>query len=97
MTPDARCTPGETPGRLGTSSAALAVVVAALAIARWSHVDRIGFVVGWVALVPWLAVLDRTASWRATLLAGWAMSVAFMLAASSLRFSGEMRALYTAS
>lgn len=80
MTPDARCTPGETPGRLGTSSAALAVVVAALAIARWSHVDRIGFVVGWVALVPWLAVLDRTASWRATLLAGWAMSVAFTLA-----------------
>ncbi len=80
MTPDARRTPGETPGRLGTSSAALAVVVAALAIARWSHVDRIGFVVGWVALVPWLAVLDRTASWRATLLAGWAMSVAFTLA-----------------
>ena len=80
MTPDARRTPGETPGRLGASSDALAIVVAAIAIARWSHVDRLGFVVGWVALVPWLAVLDRAVSWRSTLLAGWAMSVAFMLA-----------------
>lgn len=78
MTPDARRTPGVRPGRFAPG--ALAIVVTALALARWSHVDRLGFALGWVALVPWLAVLDRAASWRATLVAGWAMSVAFMLA-----------------
>src|SRR5438046_9711939 len=35
---------------------------------------------GWVGLVPWLAVLDRAASARAPLAAGLLMSVAFVLA-----------------
>src|SRR5438046_7572496 len=35
---------------------------------------------GWVGLVPWLAVLDRAASARAALAAGLLMSVAFVLA-----------------
>ena len=78
MTTAARPTRGAGPRALVGGAAA--IVVAALAIARWSHVDRVGFVLGWVALVPWLAVLDRASTWRATLLAGWAMSVAFMLA-----------------
>lgn len=78
MTAAARRTPGAVPRAL--VGGALAIVVASLAIARWSHVDRLGFALGWVALVPWLAVLDRERSWRTTLLAGWAMSVAFMLA-----------------
>lgn len=75
--PAARRTPGARARALGLGGAAIAL--AALAIARWSHVDRTGFLIGWVALVPWLAVLERARSWRATLLAGWAMSVAFML------------------
>ncbi|MBY0280338.1 apolipoprotein N-acyltransferase [Candidatus Binatia bacterium] len=78
MMPAARRTPGARARALCVGGAA--ILVAALAIARWSHVDRAGFVIGWVALVPWLAVLDRARSWRATLVAGWTMSVAFMLA-----------------
>ena len=35
---------------------------------------------GWVGLVPWLAVLDRAASARAALAAGLVMSLAFVLA-----------------
>ncbi|MBM4245833.1 MAG: apolipoprotein N-acyltransferase [Deltaproteobacteria bacterium] len=78
MTPAAGPTPGIGPRALGAG--AVAIIVAALAIARWSHVDATGFALGWVALVPWLAVLDRAPSWRATVLGGWAMSVAFVLA-----------------
>jgi apolipoprotein N-acyltransferase len=37
-------------------------------------------VLGWVALVPWLAVLDRARSIREVVLAAWLMSVAFELA-----------------
>ena len=77
MTAAARRSPGSAVRACG--AAAIAIVVAAVALARWSHVDRIGLAVGWVALVPWLAVLDRTPSWRATLVAGWAMSVAFVV------------------
>ena len=36
--------------------------------------------VGWVALVPWLMVLDRAVTFRATLVAGFAMTIAFTLA-----------------
>ncbi|MEW6270494.1 MAG: apolipoprotein N-acyltransferase [Thermodesulfobacteriota bacterium] len=61
-------------------AAAVAIAATALALARWSHVDRPGFVLGWVALAPWLLVLDRVQSLRTALLAGWAMSVAFVLA-----------------
>lgn len=60
--------------------AGLAIAVAALALARWSHVDRLGFALGWVAFVPWLAVLDRAPTLRAAARAGWVMSVAFVLA-----------------
>jgi apolipoprotein N-acyltransferase len=37
-------------------------------------------VLGWVALVPWLAVLDRARSLREVMLAAWVMAVAFELA-----------------
>jgi apolipoprotein N-acyltransferase len=37
-------------------------------------------VLGWVGLVPWLAVLDRTRSAPAAVAAGWALAVAFVLA-----------------
>lgn len=61
-------------------AAALAIAATALALARWSHVDGLGFALGWVAFVPWLVVLDRAGSIRVALLAGWAMSVAFVVA-----------------
>lgn len=32
---------------------------------------------GWVALVPWLAVLERTRTWKQALAAGWVLSVVF--------------------
>jgi len=37
-------------------------------------------VLGWIGLVPWLAVLDRTRSWRGALAAGVVMAAAFELA-----------------
>ncbi|MBL0730903.1 apolipoprotein N-acyltransferase [Piscinibacter sp. HJYY11] len=40
-----------------------------------------GWWLGFVALVPWLRTLDATPTWRVALLNGWAMSVAFTLAA----------------
>ena len=38
------------------------------------------WLLGFVALVPWLLALDAQRSWRATVLWGWAMSVAFSAA-----------------
>lgn len=38
------------------------------------------FALGWVAMVPWLAAIDRISSWRGTLAAGWLMSCAFATA-----------------
>jgi apolipoprotein N-acyltransferase len=40
-----------------------------------------GWVLGFVALVPWLRTLDATQSVRSTMLNAWAMSIAFTLAA----------------
>jgi apolipoprotein N-acyltransferase len=37
------------------------------------------FVLGWIGLVPWLAVLDGTESWRGALASAVLMSVAFVL------------------
>lgn len=37
------------------------------------------FLLGWIGLVPWLAVLDRIRSWRGAFAAGLLMSVAFSL------------------
>jgi apolipoprotein N-acyltransferase len=36
-------------------------------------------VLGWIGLVPWLAVLDRARSWRQAVVAGLCMQVAFVL------------------
>src|SRR5205823_4289454 len=61
--------------------AALAAVTAsALAFALYARMTWPWVALGWVGLVPWLAVLDRAASVRAALAAGLLMSLAFVLA-----------------
>lgn len=46
----------------------------------YSRLEWRWLVLGWVGLVPWLAVLDRAGSLRAALALGWLMSVTFTLA-----------------
>ena len=58
---------------------AAAIVASALAFGLYSRVEWPWMLLGWVGLVPWLAVLDRTRSTRASLFAGLAMCVAFSL------------------
>ncbi|HVN85421.1 MAG TPA: apolipoprotein N-acyltransferase [Candidatus Binatia bacterium] len=62
--------------RLG---ALAAVIATAAAIALLARLDRRLLAVGWFALVPWLALLDRVTSVRAALAAGWLMCEAFVL------------------
>ena len=57
-----------------------AVAASALAFALYARMTWPWVALGWVGLVPWLAVLDRAASVRAALAAGLLMSVAFVLA-----------------
>jgi apolipoprotein N-acyltransferase len=52
----------------------------ALLFALYVRVEWPWFALGWIALVPWLAVLDRTASLRGALAVGLLMSEAFTLA-----------------
>jgi apolipoprotein N-acyltransferase len=55
-------------------------VASALAFGLYAQIDRRGVVLGWIGLVPWLAVLERAPSARAALGAGLAFSIAFVLA-----------------
>jgi apolipoprotein N-acyltransferase len=61
--------------RLG---AIAAVATTALALALDARVEGWSFVVGWVALVPWLMGLDRICTVRSAAAQGWLMSVAFV-------------------
>ena len=58
--------------RHGAGIVATAVLcgIASGGAAPWHWLD-------WVALVPWLLVLDRTTSWRAALASGAGMAAAF--------------------
>ncbi len=55
-------------------------MASALAFGLYARMTRPGVVLGWIGLVPWLAVLDRAPTVRAALGAGLLMSVAFVLA-----------------
>jgi apolipoprotein N-acyltransferase len=55
-------------------------VTTALAFMLYARIERRWLGLGWIGLVPWLAVLERTRSARAALAAGLAMAVAFTLA-----------------
>src|ERR1700746_2037763 len=61
-------------------AAASAVAATALAFALYARVAWPWAILGWIGLVPWLAVLDRAGSMRAALAAGLAMAVASVLA-----------------
>ena len=61
--------------RVGAAAAA-----SALAVALYARVEWPWLVLGWIGLVPWLAVLDRTTTWRGTVVAGWLMCETFVLA-----------------
>jgi apolipoprotein N-acyltransferase len=56
------------------------VAASALSFGLYARFEWPWLVLGWVALVPWLAVLDRTVSLRGALGAGLLMSIAFELA-----------------
>ena len=56
-----------------------AVLASAFAFLLYEQLVWPWLVLGWVALVPWLAVLDRTRSLRQALRAGLLMSVALVL------------------
>jgi apolipoprotein N-acyltransferase len=56
---------------VGTSATAYAIAI--FARVAWPSI-----LIGWVVLVPWLVVLDRTRSMRGALAAGLLMSVAFV-------------------
>ncbi len=55
----------------------LGAVGSSLLFWLYSRVELPWLVLGWVAMVPWLLVLDRARSWRAALAAGVALSVGF--------------------
>jgi len=59
--------------------ATVAILATAMAFTLYARVARPWMVLGFVGLVPWLAVLDRTTSARAALVAGLAMCSAFSL------------------
>ena len=60
-----------------------AVAVSALAFVLYARVEWPWLALGWIGLVPWLAVLDRTSTLRGTFAAGWLMCEAFVLAVFS--------------
>jgi apolipoprotein N-acyltransferase len=57
-----------------------AILASALMFALYARVEQPWALLGWVALVPWLATLDRERSIGASIGSGVAMSVAFVLA-----------------
>jgi apolipoprotein N-acyltransferase len=56
------------------------VVASALAYALYAQAVWPWIALGWVGLVPWLAVVDRGRTWRDVVAAGIAMAIAFELA-----------------
>jgi apolipoprotein N-acyltransferase len=60
--------------------AAVAIAASAGALALYSRATWPWMALGWIALLPWLAVLDAVRTARQALLAGLAMAVAFELA-----------------
>ena len=60
--------------------ACAAVAASALACALYARVAWPWLVLGWIGLVPWLAMLERTRSLGEALQAGIVMAVAFVLA-----------------
>jgi apolipoprotein N-acyltransferase len=60
--------------------ACAAVAASACAFALYARVEYPWLVLGWIALVPWLALVDRTRSTRAALGAGLLMCEGFVLA-----------------
>ena len=74
-----------------------AALVTAAALALDERIEWPWMLLGWVALVPWLAVLDRARSLRQALFSGMLMSLAFVLVtlnwfASSIQaFTGAPR------
>ncbi len=56
------------------------MLATALAYALYGRMESRWLVLGWFGLVPWLAVVDRTRSWRRALAAGLVMAVVFELA-----------------
>ena len=71
-----------------------AVAASALALAIYARVEGESWILGWVMLVPWLALLDRAGSVRAAVAAAVVMAVAFVLAVFAW-FAGAI-ASYTA-
>jgi len=65
--------------RLGDRAAA-GIFASALLVFLYAR-GELGWLLGFVALVPWLCTLDANRSWVATLLSAWAMSVAYTVAA----------------
>jgi apolipoprotein N-acyltransferase len=63
------------------AGALVAIAAGALALHLYCRVEWRWFALGWIFLVPWLAVLDRAASPSAVLLASLAMCAAFVLGA----------------
>jgi apolipoprotein N-acyltransferase len=63
--------------RLGTCAC---VAASAVAFALYARVEWPWLVLGWVGLVPWLAMLDRTTTLRGAAAVGSLMSEAFVLA-----------------
>jgi apolipoprotein N-acyltransferase len=61
-------------------AACVAVAATAAALAGYAHVAQPWAALGWVAFVPWFAVLDRTASLRGTVALALGMCAAFVLA-----------------
>ena len=60
--------------------AAAAVSASAIAFGLYARVEWPWLALGWIGLTPWLAVLDRTPSWRGALLVGLLMCEGFVLA-----------------
>jgi apolipoprotein N-acyltransferase len=66
------------PGRLG---AAAGIVASAVLIGLYARIEWPWTVLGWVALVPWLVVLDRSRSTREAAAVGACMAIGVVLAA----------------
>jgi apolipoprotein N-acyltransferase len=60
-------------------AAAAAIIASAAALTLWTRVGWPWFLLGWVALMPWLAALDAAPSWRSALVTGLGLCVAFTL------------------
>lgn len=66
------------PGRLHTGWRALAGILASAVLSAVYARGGIGFVLGFVVLVPWLCVLDDAKTLPGAIWRGWAMCIAFV-------------------